>query len=67
MSTSIAEPIASPSAEVISICPLCSGRLVVQRIIPGRSGLEYWRLRCTKCGQIHQDTVDTANAIGRSS
>jgi uncharacterized Zn finger protein len=62
MSETIAEPIASPSAEVISSCPLCSGRLVVQRIIPGRSGLEYWRLRCTKCGQIHQDTVNTSSS-----
>ena len=62
MTETIAEPTASPSAEVISSCPLCSGRLTVQRIIPGPSGLEYWRMRCTKCGQIHQDTVDTSSS-----
>jgi uncharacterized Zn finger protein len=61
MSEAIAEPTAPPSAEVISSCPLCRGRLVVQRIIPGPSGLEHWRLRCTKCGQIHQETVNTSS------
>ncbi len=42
-------------------CPLCSTRMVVQRIIPGRLGLEHWTLRCTKCGHIHQDAVDKAS------
>jgi uncharacterized Zn finger protein len=42
-------------------CPLCGTRLVVQRIIPGRLGLEHWTLRCTKCGHIHQDAVDKSS------
>jgi uncharacterized Zn finger protein len=39
-------------------CPLCCTRLTIQRIIPGRLGLEHWTLRCRKCGHIHQDAVD---------
>jgi uncharacterized Zn finger protein len=35
--------------------------LVVQQIIPGRLGLEHWTLRCTKCGHIHQDAIDTSS------
>ena len=35
--------------------------LVVHRIIPGRLGLEHWTLRCTKCGHIHQDAIDTSS------
>jgi hypothetical protein len=42
-------------------CPLCGTRLVVQHIIPGRLGLEHWTLRCTKCGHIHQDAIDTSS------
>lgn len=49
------------SATALPDCPLCSNRLVVQRIIPGRLGLEHWTLRCTKCGHIHQDAVDTSS------
>jgi uncharacterized Zn finger protein len=48
-------------AAALPDCPLCSTRLVVQRIIPGRLGLEHWTLRCTKCGHIHQDAVDTSS------
>lgn len=50
---------ASPATDLPD-CPLCGTRLVVQRIIPGRLGLEHWTLRCTKCGHIHQDAVDTS-------
>src|SRR6267142_1542438 len=57
MCESEAEPIPLPSATVRSNCPHCDTRLVVQRIVPGQSGLEYWTLRCTKCGHIHQDAV----------
>ncbi|WP_291688087.1 hypothetical protein [Bradyrhizobium sp.] len=49
------------AATALPDCPLCSTRLVVQRIIPGRLGLEHWTLRCTKCGHIHQDAVDTSS------
>ena len=51
----------SGAAAALPDCPLCSTRLVVQRIIPGRLGLEHWTLRCTKCGHIHQDAVDTSS------
>jgi uncharacterized Zn finger protein len=57
MCESEAKPTPLPSATVRSNCPLCDTRLVVQRIIPGPSELEYWTLRCTKCGHIHQDAV----------
>jgi uncharacterized Zn finger protein len=52
----------SPSAMTLSDCPLCGTRLVVQRIIPGRLGLEHWTLRCTKCGHIHQDAIDASSS-----
>jgi uncharacterized Zn finger protein len=42
-------------------CPLCCTRLVIQKIIPGRLGLEHWTLRCTNCGHVHQDAVDRAS------
>ena len=53
-------PTPLPSATTRSNCPLCNARLVFQRIIPGRSGVEHWTLRCTRCGHIHQDTVQTS-------
>jgi transcription elongation factor Elf1 len=49
------------AATALPDCPLCGTRLVVQRIIPGRLGLEHWTLRCTKCGHIHQDAIDTSS------
>jgi uncharacterized Zn finger protein len=60
MSKSEAKSSSSDAAAALPDCPLCSTRLVVQRIIPGRLGLEHWTLRCTKCGHIHQDAVDTS-------
>ena len=48
-------------ATALPECPLCGTRLVVQQIIPGRLGLEHWTLRCTKCGHIHQDAIDTSS------
>jgi uncharacterized Zn finger protein len=57
MPPSDAKPTPLPSATVQSDCPHCDIRLVVHRIIPGPSGLEYWTLRCTKCGHLHQDKV----------
>jgi uncharacterized Zn finger protein len=50
-----------PGAAALPDCPLCGTRLMVHRIIPGRLGLEHWTLRCTKCGHIHQDAIDTAS------
>jgi hypothetical protein len=55
------KPIPHAAAAALPDCPLCSTRLVVQQIIPGRLGFEHWTLRCTKCGHIHQDAVDTAS------
>jgi uncharacterized Zn finger protein len=52
---------ASLTAMALPDCPLCGTRLVVHRIIPGRLGLEHWTLRCTKCGHIHQDAIDTSS------
>ena len=44
----------------MSDCPDCSATLAVLRIIPGRGGAEYWTMRCTRCGGIHLDIVQTA-------
>jgi len=65
MPDSKADPIPQAAGAALPDCPLCSTRLVVQRIIPGRLGLEHWTLRCTKCGHIHQDAVDTASPHAR--
>jgi uncharacterized Zn finger protein len=47
----------SPSAAVKSSCPQCDADLVILRVIPGKSGSEYWTLRCIRCGGIHLDIV----------
>ena len=50
---------------VLSACPQCSAGLVVLKIIPGRigrGGCEYWTMRCTRCGGIHLNIVETAGA-----
>jgi len=52
------DPTARPSTQVTAVCPLCNAELTVLRIIPGRAGIEYWTLRCTRCGGIHLDTVE---------
>jgi uncharacterized Zn finger protein len=43
-------------------CPQCNAGLVVMSIIPGRTGrggCEYWTMRCTRCGGIHLDIVNS--------
>ena len=52
---------------VLSNCPQCSAGLVVLSIIPGRTGrggCEYWTMRCTGCGGIHLDIVNSKGAEG---
>jgi len=56
------KPAQSPSAAVLSHCPDCHAPLAILRVIAGRSGCEYWTFRCTKCGGIHLDIVETAPA-----
>ena len=60
MSQNEPEPTLQPSRAVMSHCPQCSADLAVLRIIPGRAGAEYWTMRCTRCGGIHLDIVQTA-------
>jgi uncharacterized Zn finger protein len=50
----------SPSAPVLSNCPQCDAELVILRVLPGKSGSEYWTLRCIGCGGIHLDIVKTS-------
>ncbi len=45
-------------------CPDCEADLTVLRIIPGRTGAEYWTMRCTKCGGIHLDIVRATEVTG---
>jgi uncharacterized Zn finger protein len=47
-----------PSKPVKSNCPDCDAELAVLRITPGKSGAEYWTMRCTRCGGIHLDIVE---------
>ena len=42
---------------VRSNCPECRGTLAVMRVIGGKAQVEYWTLRCTRCGGIHLDIV----------
>jgi uncharacterized Zn finger protein len=54
------EPTPQPSRTVMSNCPQCSAALAVLRVIPGREGVEYWTMRCTRSGGIHLDIVKAA-------
>jgi uncharacterized Zn finger protein len=54
-------PSQSPSATVRSNCPQCDADLVILRVIPGKSGSEYWTLRCVGCGGIHLDIVKASS------
>ena len=47
-------------APVMSNCPQCDAELAVLSIIAGRGGAEYWTMRCTNCGGIHLDIVQSA-------
>jgi uncharacterized Zn finger protein len=49
------------SAAVRSNCPDCDGSLQVLRVINGRTGSEYWTMRCTRCGGIHLDIVNNSS------
>ncbi|SHN67837.1 hypothetical protein [Bradyrhizobium erythrophlei] len=49
------------SADVRSNCPDCEGQLRVLRVIGGRAGAEYWTMRCTHCGGIHLDIVNSSS------
>jgi uncharacterized Zn finger protein len=51
------EQMVSPSATVLSSCPQCEADLAVLRVIPGKSGSEYWTMRCIRCGGIHLNIV----------
>jgi hypothetical protein len=55
------EPVPPPSAAALSSCPQCDAELAVLRVIPGRSGCEYWTMRCTRCGGIHLDIVSQSS------
>jgi len=61
MRESETRPTRSPSATVLSICPQCDADLVILRVIPGKSGSEYWTLRCIGCGGIHLDIVKASS------
>ena len=53
---------ASPSSSPVkSNCPDCNAQLALLRIIPGRAGAEYWTMRCTRCGGIHLDIVNSSS------
>jgi uncharacterized Zn finger protein len=55
------QPTQPPSATVRSNCPQCDADLVILRVIPGKSGSEYWTLRCIGCGGIHLDIVKASS------
>lgn len=44
---------------VRSECPECQGELAIVRVFGGRAGSEYWTQRCTRCGGIHLDIVQS--------
>jgi hypothetical protein len=55
------EPEQPPApAPVISNCPQCDAELAILSIIAGRGGTEYWTMRCTECGGIHLDILQSA-------
>jgi len=46
------------SRPVRSQCPDCPGSLTVLRVMRGRTGSQYWALRCVLCGGIQLDILD---------
>jgi uncharacterized Zn finger protein len=48
-----------PSRTARGDCPQCRGPLAVMRVTGGRE-VDYWTMRCTRCGGIHQDVVKPA-------
>ena len=58
MLDSDSQPNSPPTAPALPQCPECSARRAILRIITGRSGCEYWTMRCTGCGAIHLDIVN---------
>ena len=54
------------SRAVLSNCPECDGDLMVLRVIGVRAGCEYWTMRCTGCGGIHLDILETRLAPGNN-
>ena len=50
-------PAPSPRTTQRPRCPRCQASPIVQRIVPGRPGFEYWTLRCRKCGNIYDTQV----------
>jgi hypothetical protein len=56
------EPYHAAQSSVRSHCPDCNAPLTVLRIIPGRAN-EYWALRCTRCGGLHLDIVNSGPVI----
>jgi hypothetical protein len=47
-----------PASPFLNNCPECDAELALLRIIPGRAA-EYWAMRCTGCGGIHLNIVET--------
>ena len=43
-------------------CPNCNGHMAILRVIGGKSGSEYWTMRCTRCGGIHLDILQPSSA-----
>jgi transcription elongation factor Elf1 len=51
-------PTLPPRAALRPRCPRCQARATVQRAVSStRSGYEFWTLRCTKCGTVHEAQV----------
>jgi hypothetical protein len=50
-----------PAPPLLDNCPECDAELAVLRVIPGRAA-EYWAMRCTGCGGIHLNIVETASS-----
>jgi uncharacterized Zn finger protein len=53
------KPIPLPSVPVLTKCPQCKAPLAILRVIAGKAGSEYWTMRCTRCGGIHLDIVNS--------
>jgi hypothetical protein len=52
-------PALPPPAPFLNNCPECDAELALLRAIPGRAA-EYWAMRCTGCGGIHLNIVETS-------
>lgn len=50
-------PVSPLTRNIRTDCPKCHAPLAIVYVVGGRTGAEYWTMRCRRCGAIHLDIV----------